>query len=215
MRCGRRWPHTTRCSAPRSRRTGDFCSAIPATAWLPRSRRLSPLSTPRSPRSGSGVAGADGVGDRGGGTAGRRLLRNGAEPCRTSDGCRPRWSDPSRRLNSWSAERNGHGQPGARRLRDIPSSVTVFQLQALGLRTDFPPLRALESGLGNLRPAVSSLVGRDAEVNEIKEALRARRLVTLTGVGGVGKTRLATEVAAKLADEFPDGVWVFELAAVS
>jgi hypothetical protein len=104
---------------------------------------------------------------------------------------------------------------GPRRLRDIPRPITVFQLKALGLRTDFPPLRALESGLGNLRPAVSSLVGRDAEVAEIKEAIRARRLVALTGVGGVGKTRLALEVAAKLSDEFPDGVWVFELAAVS
>ena len=49
----------------------------------------------------------------------------------------------------------------------------------------------------------------------MQAALRTHRLVTLTGVGGVGKTRLATEVAARLADEFPDGVWVFELAAVA
>ena len=49
----------------------------------------------------------------------------------------------------------------------------------------------------------------------MQEALKAHRLVTLTGVGGVGKTRLATEVAARLADEFPDGVWFFELAAVA
>ena len=49
----------------------------------------------------------------------------------------------------------------------------------------------------------------------MQAALRSHRLVTLTGVGGVGKTRLATEVAARLADEFPDGVWVFELAAVA
>ena len=58
-------------------------------------------------------------------------------------------------------------------------------------------------------------MGREAEVAEITEAVRSRRLFTLTGVGGVGKTRLALEVAARLADEFPDGVWVFELAAVT
>ena len=59
------------------------------------------------------------------------------------------------------------------------------------------------------------MIGRESEVTEIEAAVRAHRLVTLTGVGGVGKTRLATEVAARLADEFPDGVWVFELAAVT
>src|SRR5205085_8999017 len=68
---------------------------------------------------------------------------------------------------------------------------------------------------GNLRPATTSLIGRGAEIAEIQAAVKAHRLVTLTGVGGVGKTRLALEVAAHLADEFPDGVWLFELAAVT
>jgi predicted ATPase len=80
---------------------------------------------------------------------------------------------------------------------------------------DFPSLRALDTTPGNLRPATSSLIGRESEVDAIKTAVRSHRLVTLTGVGGVGKTRLALEVAAQLADEFPDGVWVFELAAVT
>ena len=61
----------------------------------------------------------------------------------------------------------------------------------------------------------TSFIGRESEVAEVQAALKAHRLVTLTGVGGVGKTRLAMEVAAQLADEFPDGVWVFELAAVA
>ena len=104
---------------------------------------------------------------------------------------------------------------GPRRLRDVPMPVGVFQVRAAGLRTDFPPLQALDTTPGNLRPATTSLIGRDSEVGEIEAALRAHRLVTLTGVGGVGKTRLALEVAAQLADEFPDGVWVFELAAVT
>jgi predicted ATPase len=104
---------------------------------------------------------------------------------------------------------------GPRRLRDLPIPITVFQLRAPGLRTDFPPLRTPEDNPGNLRPAATSLVGRESEVAEIEAELRNHRLVTLTGVGGVGKTRLATDVATRLVNEFPDGVWVFELAAVA
>ncbi|MDT5014885.1 MAG: hypothetical protein QOD39_1045, partial [Mycobacterium sp.] len=104
---------------------------------------------------------------------------------------------------------------GSRRLRDLPNPVGVFQVRAPGLRADFPPLRTLDARPGNLRAAATSLIGRDTEVSDIADALAAHRLVTLTGVGGVGKTRLATEVAAQRSDEFPDGVWLFELAAVT
>jgi predicted ATPase len=104
---------------------------------------------------------------------------------------------------------------GPRRLRDLPIPMGVFQVREPGLRTDFPPLRALDASPGNLRPATTSLIGRESKVGEIAAAVRSHRLVTLTGVGGVGKTRLALEVAVKVADEFPDGVWVFELAAIS
>ncbi|WP_231976636.1 adenylate/guanylate cyclase domain-containing protein, partial [Mycobacterium sp. E740] len=104
---------------------------------------------------------------------------------------------------------------GPRRLRDVTNPVTVFQLTAPGLQREFPPLRTVDLMLGNMRPAVSKLIGREAEVAEVVAAVRERRIVTLTGVGGVGKTRLALEVATQLADEFPDGVWIFELAAVS
>ena len=104
---------------------------------------------------------------------------------------------------------------GLRRLRDVPMAVRVFQLQAPGLRTDFPPIRVLDATPGNLRPGATSFVGRELDLLELKDAVRAHRLVTLTGPGGVGKTRLATEVAARLTNEFSDGVWVFELAAVN
>src|SRR3954447_6254721 len=104
---------------------------------------------------------------------------------------------------------------GPRRLRDVPIPVGVFQVRAEGLRLEFPTLRALDTTSGNLRPATTSLIGRESDVDAITTALRSHRLVTLTGVGGVGKTRLSLEVAAQLADEFPDGVWVFELAAVT
>ena len=104
---------------------------------------------------------------------------------------------------------------GPRRLRDLPTAVGVFQVRAAGLRTEFPALRALDASPGNLRAATTSFIGRESEVAELQTAVKAHRLVTLTGVGGVGKTRLALEVAARRADEFPDGVWLFELAAVT
>jgi hypothetical protein len=91
----------------------------------------------------------------------------------------------------------------------------VFQLRAPGLRTDFPPLRTIDTSPGNLRKPATSLIGREFERAEIVAAVRAHPLVTLTGMGGVGKTRLALEVATQLADEFPDRVWIFELAAVA
>lgn len=104
---------------------------------------------------------------------------------------------------------------GPRRLRDVPNPITLYQLQAPGLQTEFPPLRTIDPNPGNLRSAVGRLIGRDPEVDEIAAEVRTHRLVTLTGVGGVGKTRLALEVGVEMSDEFPDGVWVFELAAVT
>ena len=104
---------------------------------------------------------------------------------------------------------------GPRRLRDLPTPVGVFQVRAPGLRTDFPPLQALDASPGNLRAATTSFIGRESEADQVQAAVKAHRLVTLTGVGGVGKTRLALEVAVRLVDEFPDGVWFFELAAVT
>ena len=104
---------------------------------------------------------------------------------------------------------------GPRRLRDLPTAVGVFQVRAPGLQTEFAPLRALDVTPGNLRPQTTSFIGRDSELDEVRAAVKTHRLVTLTGAGGVGKTRLALEVASGLADEFPDGVWLFELAAVA
>ena len=104
---------------------------------------------------------------------------------------------------------------GPRRLRDIAKPVEMFQVRAPGLHTDFPPLTTLDPTPGNLRPQATSFIGREKELVEVEEALSAHRLVTLTGVGGVGKTRLAIEVASRLDDEYPDGVWLFELAAVT
>jgi predicted ATPase/class 3 adenylate cyclase/DNA-binding CsgD family transcriptional regulator len=99
-------------------------------------------------------------------------------------------------------------------LRGLRGMIPVFQVTAEGLRSEFPVLRSIDDNLGNLPRQVNLLVGRDAELDDVAELVRSRRLVTLTGVGGVGKTRLATEVGAELAGEFDDGVWFVELAGV-
>ncbi|OBF28373.1 cyclase [Mycobacterium sp. ACS1612] len=103
---------------------------------------------------------------------------------------------------------------GPKRLRDITRPVGIYQVSAPGLRTDFPPLTTADSVPGNLRLPATSFIGRDANVAEVETALKAHRMVTLTGVGGVGKTRLALEVASRAATNFADGVFVIELAAV-
>jgi predicted ATPase len=103
---------------------------------------------------------------------------------------------------------------GPKRLRDIEKPVEVYQVQAAGLRANFPALKTVDSEPGNLRLPPTSFVGRNAEVVEVETALKAHRMVTLTGVGGVGKTRLALEVASRAATNFADGVFVIELAAV-
>jgi hypothetical protein len=103
---------------------------------------------------------------------------------------------------------------GSRRLRDITDPVQVFQVSAPGLGTEFPPLTTQDPASGNLRVPTTSLIGREKELAEVSAGLKAHRLVTLTGPGGVGKTRLALEVAARSAEDYPDGVWVIELAPV-
>ena len=98
---------------------------------------------------------------------------------------------------------------GVHRLKDLREREKLFQLgTAL-----FPPLRSLNAS--NLPAPPSRLVGRRAELSAIRQLLREHRLVTLTGPGGAGKTRLALEAAAQCSDEFDDGVWWTPLAAVS
>jgi predicted ATPase/DNA-binding CsgD family transcriptional regulator len=104
---------------------------------------------------------------------------------------------------------------GEHRLRDLDRRMTLYQIVADGLPAEFPSVRSLDSRAGNLPEQVTSFVGRDALLLEVGDLVRSNRLVTLGGAGGVGKTRLALEVGAGLADEFPDGVWLVELAAVS
>ncbi len=101
---------------------------------------------------------------------------------------------------------------GEHRLRDLSRPERVHQVVADGLADDFPPLRSLDALPTNLPSQLATFVGREAELNRVGRALTEHRLVTMTGVGGVGKTRLALQIAADLVPEFRDGAWVSELA---
>jgi predicted ATPase/class 3 adenylate cyclase len=103
---------------------------------------------------------------------------------------------------------------GAHRFRDLHEPYEVFQLVHPDLPDDFPPIRSLEAFPNNLPVQMTSFVGRSAEVEAVLGLLEGSRLVTLTGVGGVGKTRLALAVAAATLDRFPGGAWFVELAPV-
>jgi predicted ATPase/class 3 adenylate cyclase len=103
---------------------------------------------------------------------------------------------------------------GQHHLRDLVEPIRVFQVVHPKLRSEFPPLISLDAPPGNLPRQLTSFIGRDDDIAHLLELVRDRALVTLTGVGGVGKTRLALQVAVDAAAEFPDGAWLCELAPV-
>jgi predicted ATPase/class 3 adenylate cyclase len=103
---------------------------------------------------------------------------------------------------------------GAARLRDLSTPERLYQLVHPELRSDFPALRSLEQTPNNLPQQATSFIGRERELAEAKDLLAATRLLTLLGMGGMGKTRLSLQIAADLMDRFPDGAWFIDLAPV-
>jgi predicted ATPase/class 3 adenylate cyclase len=104
---------------------------------------------------------------------------------------------------------------GERRLKDLSKPERIFQIVTKDLPSEFPPLRSLEVMPNNLPAQVTTFVGRTREMAELKRIVGTTRLVTLTGPGGTGKTRLSLQVAAEVLDRYPHGVWLIELATVS
>jgi predicted ATPase/class 3 adenylate cyclase len=104
---------------------------------------------------------------------------------------------------------------GEHRLKDLARPEQVYQLVAPGLPEKFPALRSLDELPNNLQAQLTSFVGRDEVVAEIKTLIDEHRLVTLVGTGGAGKTRCAIQIGAELLDGSGDGVWLAELAPIS
>ena len=104
---------------------------------------------------------------------------------------------------------------GKVRLKDLATPEHVYQLAHPDLRQNFPALRSLEATPNNLPQQVTSFIGRAREMADVKQWLGNTRLLTLLGVGGIGKTRMSLQVAAEVLDEYADGVWLVELAPVS
>ena len=125
-------------------------------------------------------------------------------------------------LSAAVAERAGASLPagaglrdlGAVRLRDLSDAERVFQLLHPDLRAEFPALRSLERTPNNLPHEFTSFIGRERELVTLDGLLREHRLVTIVGMGGMGKSRLATHVAAEALDDFLDGAWLVELASI-
>lgn len=104
---------------------------------------------------------------------------------------------------------------GEHRLKGLTNLERIWQVTAPDLISDFPPLHTAVSIPNNLPTQLTSFIGREKEIKEIKQALSGSRLVTLTAMGGAGKTRLSLQVAAGMIDEFKHGVWFVELASLT
>ncbi len=104
---------------------------------------------------------------------------------------------------------------GSVRLRDLAAPERVYQVVHPRLRAEFPALRSLEATPNNLAQQLNSFIGRSRELVEVRRLLGTSRLVTLLGMGGIGKSRLSVQLGAELLDDYPDGVWLVELAPLA
>jgi predicted ATPase/class 3 adenylate cyclase len=104
---------------------------------------------------------------------------------------------------------------GRHRFKGIPQPEEVYQLTVPDLPAQFPPLHSLEAMVHNLPVQLTGFIGREKEIAAVKHLLTETRLLTLSGVGGTGKTRLALQAGTQLLDTFPDGVWLVEMAPIA
>ena len=113
-----------------------------------------------------------------------------------------------------AARRRFAARPGRRPAARPRDERARLPAPAPGLRQDFPALRSLEATPNNLPQQATSFIGRETELAEAKRLLGGTRLLTLLGMGGLGKTRLSLQIAADVLDQYPDGVWFVDLAPI-
>ncbi|MEO8665287.1 MAG: tetratricopeptide repeat protein [Ignavibacteria bacterium] len=104
---------------------------------------------------------------------------------------------------------------GSRRLKDLDDPLKLFQIVSSELVSDFPPLKTLDARPNNLPSQLTSFVGREKELSDVKKLLSGTKLLTLLGPGGTGKTRLSLQTGADVIDDFANGVWFAELDSLT
>ncbi len=104
---------------------------------------------------------------------------------------------------------------GEFKLKDLSQAEHIYQVMADGLVADFPTIRNLDTSHTNLPVMLTSFIGRDSEISQVKQLLSESRLLTITGFGGAGKTRLSIEVARELLEQYIEGIWFVDLAPLS
>lgn len=103
---------------------------------------------------------------------------------------------------------------GEHKFKDVPYPIRIFQAVTLGLQSEFPALHTLDTHPNNLPTQLTSFVGREKELEDVKRLLQNAHLLTLIGPGGTGKTRLSIQAASEMLDIYPDGMWLVELAPI-
>src|SRR5512136_49787 len=178
-------------------------------AWHP-----APLKVRMGIHTGSAQAGA--IEERAGGYVGYLTLTRVQRVMSVAHGGQVLLSNPTAELVSGElpAEVTLRDM-GEHRLKGLLNPEHLWQLVALDVRQDFPPLQSLNAIPNNLPVQLTSFIGRENDIAEVKRLLSSSRLVTLTGSGGAGKTRLSLQVAAEVIDDFAQGVWFVELAALT
>ena len=150
------------------------------------------------------------------GYASNQTLNRVARILKAGHGGQVLLSSPTKELlNDLPPKNTGLRDMGEHHLKNLARPEHLYQLNIQGLPSDFPPLDTLNSYRHNLPFQLTSFIGREKEIADVRRALEKHRLVTLTGAGGTGKTRLSLQIAADLLDQFPNGVWFIELAPIT
>jgi predicted ATPase/class 3 adenylate cyclase len=187
----------------------DAQRGLQQEAWHP-----APIKARMGLHTGSAQAGA--IEERAGGYVGYLTLTRVQRVMSTAHGGQVLLSNPTAELVRGELPTDvSLRDTGEHRLKGLLNPEHLWQLVAPDLRQDFPPLQSLNAIPNNLPVQLTSFIGREKDIAEVKRLLSAARLVTLTGSGGAGKTRLSLQVAAEVIDTFDNGVWFVELAPLT